>query len=51
MAQVSVDRVREGRVLGVDMMESPLVIAQCTRGDVWDTAAWISREGVKRRRD
>jgi hypothetical protein len=23
MAQVSVDRLKEGRVLGVDMMESP----------------------------
>jgi hypothetical protein len=56
MAQVSADRQREVRVLGVDMVESPWnqsgMRARCARKNMWAAAAAnIFREGVQRRKD
>jgi hypothetical protein len=49
MAQVSVDRLKEVRVLGVDMVESPGMSAMHTEERV--VAAMKFLEGVGRRRD
>src|ERR1700721_2098009 len=51
MVHVSVDSWKDGRVPGVDMMESPLEKARCTRKNVLVRLPEFFKEEITRRRD
>src|ERR1700733_10496414 len=51
MVHVSVDSWKDGRVPGVDMMESPLEKARCTRKNVLVRLPEFFKEEITRRKD